>query len=95
MDRARASSDGRNLRWLLLLPEAVWMGMVAGLLVPGAYAIHLVRHHQVASGLAMLGGWALLYGLLLRFAHKRRWARLSLTVPATSVVVMLIGWVLG
>ena len=65
------------------------------LLAPGAYAIHFMRSHQVGAGLGMFAGWAVIYGLLLRLAHRRGWARIWFTLPVTCLLVVLLALVLG
>ena len=92
--RVRVVREGNRAGWLVLLPEAIWMAALLVLLAPGAYAIHFMRSHQVAAGLGMFAGWAVIYGVLLRLAHRRGWARIWFTLPVTCLLVVLLALVL-
>ena len=50
---------------------------------PPAYGIWLVSSHRPYFGAAVLGAWVGPYAWLLSYAHRKRWARLAFTLPAT------------
>lgn len=92
-DRPRTETGPQSFSWWGLLPDQLCVAVVFFLVTPGIYGAHLVTSGRFALGSFVLAGWVLLYGLLLRFAHRRRWARLALTIPATIVLVGLGGWI--
>lgn len=92
-DQPRTRTDPPTLGWWGLIPNQLWVAVVFCLVTPGIYGVHLVTSGHLALGAAIIAGWALLYTLLLRLAHRRRWARLGLTVPATIVLLIAGGWI--
>ena len=77
-----------------MVPESLWFAALAVLLIPGIYGLHLFLYAGVFWGLGIFVCWAGLHGALLWLVHRRRWARLWLTVPATVVLVAMGVWVL-
>lgn len=75
--------------WALLVPEQVWLLLLVALVAPGAYGIHYVRHHRVPLGVVLSAGWAMLFGVLLWGAHRRRSVRLWFSIPLTVIALWL------
>ena len=93
-DRSRTPpTDSGSVGWWGLLPDQLWVAIVLCVVTPGIYGVHLVSSGRYALGAATLIAWALLYAFLLRLAHRRGWARLGLTVPATILLMALGRWI--
>ena len=75
------------------MPFQLAVGLLMAAAAPGVYGTYLLRRHQILIGILVLVVWGVPFAFLLRLAHRRKWARVWLTLPATVAFSVLGAWV--
>ncbi len=89
-NRADPEKQTPHVPWWKLLPfvEQIFVAVLFGLLAPGAWGIYLLSRGRILSGVAVLAIWAIAFGWLALFLHRRNLVRLWISVPSAALVLM-------
>ncbi len=71
----------------LIFGEPVFIALLFGVLVPGAWGISLLSQHQWFKGIGVLVLWAVAFGLFAWFLHRRKRARWWVSLPSALLVM--------
>ena len=77
-----------NSRWLRMGSEGFIL-LVIGVMWPGAWAIHTIRHSNVPIGVSVFVLWCFAYIALAYFLHQRQIIVMQISLPAAMIVLLL------
>jgi hypothetical protein len=83
------SIDGPSTEWLAWpLAEQIFGLSVFLCLAPGVCGVWLICHHAVLLGTAILLVWLLPFAILLRWLHRRKSVRLTVSLLCSAVILL-------